>query len=100
MNSFNHYIHTHTHHQMNRTQKNKATEHHIGLLKARLARLRSQLIEDEKSGGGGGTGFEARKAGDARVALVGFPSGELSLNLLMFCNTMQFNSSNSLHFTW
>ncbi|KAL9654394.1 hypothetical protein ABK040_010421 [Willaertia magna] len=61
--------------EMNKTQKNKATEYHIGLLKARLARLRSQLIENESSkGGGGGTGFEARKSGDARVALIGFPS--------------------------
>ncbi|KAF0975729.1 hypothetical protein FDP41_005056 [Naegleria fowleri] len=61
--------------EMNKTQKNKATEYHLGLLKARLARLRSQLIDSEKKGGGGaGDGFEARKAGDARVALIGFPS--------------------------
>lgn len=58
-----------------RTQKNKATEHHLGLLKAKLARYRSELLEhDKKSGGGKGEGFDARKAGDARVALVGFPS--------------------------
>lgn len=37
--------------------------------------VRSQLIDSEKKGGGGaGDGFEARKAGDARVALIGFPS--------------------------
>jgi ribosome-interacting GTPase 1 len=29
--------------EMNRTQKNKATEHHIGLMKARLAKLRAQV---------------------------------------------------------
>jgi ribosome-interacting GTPase 1 len=28
-----------------RTQKNKATEYHLGLLKAKLAKYRSQLLE-------------------------------------------------------
>lgn len=59
---------------MARTQKNKATEYHIGLLKARLARLRSSLIDSEKSKGPTTESFETRKSGDARVALVGFPS--------------------------
>uniref|UniRef100_A0A452R1I1 Developmentally regulated GTP binding protein 1 n=1 Tax=Ursus americanus TaxID=9643 RepID=A0A452R1I1_URSAM len=30
--------------EMARTQKNKATAHHLGLLKARLAKLRRELI--------------------------------------------------------
>eukprot|EP00382_Lankesteria_abbotti_P009473 CAMPEP_0114015904 /NCGR_PEP_ID=MMETSP0372-20130328/13072_1 /TAXON_ID=340204 /ORGANISM="Lankesteria abbotti" /LENGTH=42 /assembly_acc=CAM_ASM_000359 len=30
--------------EMARTQKNKATEYHLGLLKAKLAKLRSQLL--------------------------------------------------------
>jgi hypothetical protein len=34
-----------------RTQKNKATEYHLGLLKAKLARYRSQLLEAPKSSG-------------------------------------------------
>lgn len=29
--------------EMARTQKNKATEHHLGLLKARIAKLRTQV---------------------------------------------------------
>lgn len=41
--------------QMARTQKNKATAHHLGLLKARLAKLRRELITP-KGGGGSGTG--------------------------------------------
>src|SRR3990167_1980182 len=57
-----------------RTQKNKATEHHLGLLKAKIAKLRSQLLAPEKSGAGKGDGFEVSKFGDARVALIGFPS--------------------------
>ena len=55
------------------TQKNKATEHHIGKLKAKLARLRSE-IEKRKSAGGKGKGFAIKKQGDATVGLVGFPS--------------------------
>uniref|UniRef100_A0A6B2L6A7 OBG-type G domain-containing protein n=1 Tax=Arcella intermedia TaxID=1963864 RepID=A0A6B2L6A7_9EUKA len=56
-----------------KTQKNKATEHHLGGLKAKLAKLRSQLLEP-KGTGGPGEGFDVKKFGDARVALIGFPS--------------------------
>ncbi|MEE6497802.1 hypothetical protein FKM82_002863 [Ascaphus truei] len=57
-----------------RTQKNKATEYHLGLLKAKLAKYRSQLLEPPKSAAGKGDGFDVMKSGDARVALIGFPS--------------------------
>ncbi|XP_045771796.1 developmentally-regulated GTP-binding protein 2 [Maniola jurtina] len=57
-----------------RTQKNKATEYHLGLLKAKLAKYRSQLLEPTKKGGDKGEGFDVLKSGDARVALIGFPS--------------------------
>jgi len=58
-----------------RTQKNKATEGHIGLLKAKLAKIKREIIDVSlKSSGGGGDGFEVAKNGDARVGLVGFPS--------------------------
>ena len=94
--------------EMSRTQKNKATEgvrrtiyliafidpspaQHLGTLKAKLAKLRSQLIEAATgTKGEKGEGFDVMKSGDARVlsqccmtnmfiwfaqvALIGFPS--------------------------
>lgn len=42
---------------------------------SKLARLRAQLLEPGPgSGGAGGAGFDVSKSGDARIALVGFPS--------------------------
>jgi len=51
-----------------------ATEYHLGVLKAKLAKYRSQLLEPSKKGGEKGEGFDVLKSGDARVALIGFPS--------------------------
>ena len=44
--------------------------------KAKLAKLRRELLEPSSKGGGGGAGegFDVTKSGDARVGLVGFPS--------------------------
>ncbi|KAK0265071.1 Ribosome-interacting GTPase 2 [Friedmanniomyces endolithicus] len=56
--------------EMKRTQK-----YHLGLLKGKLARLRAQLLEPGPgAGAAAGTGFDVSKSGDARIALVGFPS--------------------------
>lgn len=61
--------------EMERTQRNKATARHLGLLKAQLAKLRRELIDPKGSGGGGkGEGFDVAKTGDARIGFVGFPS--------------------------
>lgn len=57
-----------------RTQKNKATEGHLGLIKAKLAKLRTQLQEGTSKSGPAGEGFEVEKHGHARVAMIGFPS--------------------------
>ena len=61
--------------EMARTQKNKATNAHLGMLKAKLAKLKRELVDGTKGGGGGGgEGFDVRASGNARVGLLGFPS--------------------------
>eukprot|EP00039_Didymoeca_costata_P004990 m.77450 g.77450 ORF g.77450 m.77450 type:complete len:365 (-) comp12624_c0_seq2:112-1206(-) len=60
--------------EMARTQKNKATEGHLGILKAKLAKYRNELIAQSESKGPKGEGFEVTKCGHARVVMIGFPS--------------------------
>ena len=60
-----------------RTQRNKATENHLGILKAKLPKFKQELLESSKGsskGEGEGEGFDVSKSGDARVGLIGFPS--------------------------
>lgn len=59
---------------MAKTQKNKATEFHLGQLKAKLAKLRRELLIPTGGGGGGGVGFDVSRTGVATVGFVGFPS--------------------------
>ena len=47
--------------EMARTQKNKATAGHLGMLKAKLAKLRRELITPKSQGGGTGEGFDVAK---------------------------------------
>lgn len=58
--------------EIQKTPYNKATQHHIGKLKAKLAQMREKL--EKKGGKGKGVGFAVKKSGDATVTLVGFPS--------------------------
>lgn len=60
--------------EMARTQKNKATSAHLGMLKAKIAKLKRELLAPAASAGQAGEGFDVTKSGDARVGLIGFPS--------------------------
>jgi small GTP-binding protein len=60
--------------EIDKTQKNKATEHHLGRLKAKMARLKDEMIKQAMAKGGGAGGYSVKKSGDATVTLVGFPS--------------------------
>jgi ribosome-interacting GTPase 1 len=52
----------------------------LGLLKAKLAKYRATLLEPSKKQEKG-EGFDVLKSGDARVALIGFPSvGKVCIN--------------------
>ena len=68
--------------EISKTKYNKATQGHIGKLKAKIAALRERRAKAQAhaKSSGGGPGFEIKKSGDASVALVGFPSvGKSSL---------------------
>lgn len=69
---------------MARTQKNKATMGHLGLLKARLAKLKRELIEPKGGGGAAGEGFDVAKTGDARIGFVGMLFMLLKTNCCYF----------------
>ncbi|MDI1486826.1 MAG: GTP-binding protein rbg1 [Ramalina farinacea] len=60
--------------EMAKTQKNKATSYHLGQLKAKLAKLKRELLTPTSSGGGGGSGFDVARTGVASVGFIGFPS--------------------------
>lgn len=59
---------------MARTQKNKATSFHLGQLKAKLAKLKRDLLTPSSGGGGAGAGFDVAKTGVASIGFIGFPS--------------------------
>ena len=87
--------------EMEKTQKNKATSYHLGLLKAKLAKLKRELIEPAGGKkGGAGEGFEVSKSGDARVGMIGFPSvgkSTLLTKLTGILILMQEHSRKSQH---
>jgi small GTP-binding protein len=58
-----------------RTQLNKSTEHHIGLLKAKIAKLkRDQETIQIKKSAKKTDGFDVKRSGDATVVFIGLPS--------------------------
>jgi ribosome-interacting GTPase 1 len=58
--------------EIKKTQYNKATEHHIGRIKAKIAKL--EKIKEERSKKGGGTGFFIKKGIYPSIGLLGPPS--------------------------
>ncbi|KAJ1310150.1 hypothetical protein OPQ81_006895 [Rhizoctonia solani] len=74
-----------------------ATEYHLGLLKAKLARYRAQLLEPTSKSGKPGEGFDVQKSGDARVALIGFPS--VGKSTLLSLTTKTASEAASYEFT-
>jgi len=60
--------------EIQKTPYNKATQHHIGKLKAKLARLKDEQETRRLKGGGGGPSYAVKKSGNATAGLVGFPS--------------------------
>lgn len=61
--------------QLAKTQVNKATEHHVALVKAKIARLKAEQEVSAKKGGGGSSGsFDVKKAGNSTVVFIGLPS--------------------------
>lgn len=62
--------------EIRKTPYHKGTEHHIGKLKARIAKLKEEKFQKKTrgGGGGGGGGYAVAKTGDASVVFVGPPS--------------------------
>ncbi|HSF27482.1 MAG TPA: GTP-binding protein [Nitrosopumilaceae archaeon] len=60
--------------EMSKTQINKATEHHVGLLKAKLAKLKREQEEVRSRSSGSSAGFDVKRTGDATVVFIGLPS--------------------------
>jgi len=59
--------------EMAQTKINKATEHHVGLLKAKIAKLkRDQEARSKKTTVS--DGFDVKRVGDATVVFIGLPS--------------------------
>lgn len=60
--------------ELKKTKYNKRTQHHIGLVKAKLAQMKDRQKARATGGGKVDDGFSVKKSGDATVVLLGFPS--------------------------
>ena len=60
-------------HELSTTKYNKKTQHHIGLVKAKIANLKKKELVRSASKGKK-DGYSVRKTGDGTVIMLGFPS--------------------------
>ncbi|KAK7445281.1 TGS domain-containing protein [Colletotrichum acutatum] len=88
---------TNTFVHMAKTQKNKATSFHLGQLKAKLAKLKRELLTPSGGGGGGGAGFDVARTGVASIGFIGFPS--VGKSTLMSKLTGQHSEAAAYEFT-
>ncbi len=75
--------------ELKKTKYNKKTQHHIGLIKAKIARLKNK-DEVRRSSKKKGEGYTIQKSGDVTAVLLGFPSVGKStiLNALTNANSI------------
>ena len=71
--------------EYSKTKHNKATNLHLGILRAKIADVKKEIVEAGKKHKG--EGFFVRKRGDATVALLGFPSAGKSSLINLLANT-------------
>ncbi len=71
--------------EYSKTKHNKATNLHLGILRAKIAEAKREIVEAGKKQKG--TGFFVKKRGDATVALLGFPSTGKSSIINLLANT-------------
>lgn len=84
--------------EMARTQKNKGTSFHLGQLKAKLAKLKRELLTPSSGGGGSaGAGFDVARTGVASIGFIGFPS--VGKSTLMSRLTGQHSEAAAYEFT-
>src|SRR2546428_12859597 len=66
--------------EIQKTPYNKNTQHHIGKLKAKMARLKEEVVLRQMKSGGGGAGEAGEKRGHATGGLAGVSrAGEATL---------------------
>lgn len=59
--------------ELSTTKYNKKTQSHIGLVKAKLAKIKEEF-QKKAASKGKGEGFSVKRSGDATAIMVGFPS--------------------------
>ncbi len=82
--------------ELSKTKYNKRTQHHIGLIKAKIATLKEK-IETRARGKGKSEGYAVKKTGDGTAIFVGFPS--VGKSTLLNAITKAESKTGSYEFT-